>query len=57
MTPPGHASVLFICERPLPDPVLGQVADELGEAIVHVRSDDEGLAQARRHDFALMLVG
>lgn len=57
MTPPAHASVLFICERPLPDPVLGRVADELGKAIVHVRSAAEALTQARHHDFALMLVG
>ncbi|MFN3792714.1 ATP-binding protein [Massilia sp.] len=53
----GHASVLFICERPVPDPVLGRVADELGATVLHARSVAEGLAQARHHDFALTLVG
>jgi PAS domain S-box-containing protein len=53
----GHASVLFICERPVPDPVLGRVAEALGETIVHARSLAAGLEQARHHDFALMLVG
>ncbi|MGX9219488.1 hybrid sensor histidine kinase/response regulator [Massilia varians] len=54
---PGPASVLFICERPVPDPVLGRVADELGETVLHARSVAAGLEQARHHDFALMLVG
>ena len=54
---PGHASVLFVCERPVPDPVLRRVADELGETILHARSVAAGLEQARHHDFALMLVG
>ncbi|VXB76562.1 ATP-binding protein [Massilia sp. 9I] len=57
MTAPGHASVLFICERPVPDPVLGRVAAELGETVVHARSSSEGLEQARHKDFALILVG
>jgi PAS domain S-box-containing protein len=53
----GHASVLFICERPVPDPVLARVADELGASIAHARSAAGGLEQARHHDFALVLVG
>jgi len=54
---PGPASVLFICERPVPDPVLGRIADELGETVLHARSVAAGLEQARHHDFALVLVG
>lgn len=54
---PADASVLFICERPVPDPVLGRVANELGETIVHARSASAGITHARHHDFALMLVG
>ncbi|MCC2955648.1 response regulator [Massilia sp. IC2-477] len=57
MTAPGHASVLFICERPLPDQVLERVASELGETIEHARSPAEGLARLARQDFALVLVG
>jgi len=55
--PAGEASVLFICERALPDPVLDRVADELGERIVHARTAGAGLEQLRRHDYALVLVG
>ncbi len=57
MSAAGRASVLFICERPLPDPVLARAAEELGETVVHARSAAAGLEQARHHDFALMLVG
>ncbi|MEX5745999.1 ATP-binding protein [Massilia sp. X63] len=57
MTAARHASVLFICERPVPDPVLGRVAAELGEAVVHARTAAAGLEQAREHDFAVVLVG
>jgi len=57
LTQPGRASVLFISERPVQDPVLERVAAELGETIVHARSAAAGLEQARHHDFALMLVG
>jgi PAS domain S-box-containing protein len=54
---PAEASVLFICERTLPDPVLGQIADELGERIAQARTPAAGLDQLRHHDFALVLVG
>ena len=54
---PGPASVLFVCERPVADPVLGRVADELGATVLHAPSLAAGIEQARHHDFALMLVG
>ncbi len=54
---PNQSSVLLVCERPVPDPVLGRVAGELGETVVHVRTAAQALEQARHHDFALMLVG
>ena len=57
MTAPGHASVLFVCERPEPDPVLCRIAEDLGETVVHARSAAAGIEQARHQDYALMLVG
>ncbi|MGH8853993.1 MAG: hybrid sensor histidine kinase/response regulator, partial [Telluria sp.] len=57
MTRPGHASVLYICEHPTPDPVLAKIAAELGKPMVHTHSADAGLEQARLHDFAVVLVG
>ena len=50
-------TVLFICNRPGVDPVVSQVSNELGQAIVRVQTAAEGLAQARSHDFALILAG
>ena len=52
-----RSSVLFICKRVVDDPVVIQVSRELGQAIVRARSHEDGLAQARGHDFALVLVG
>lgn len=50
-------SVLYICEDPAEDPVISLVSSELGEVIVRAQSAREGLARARTHDFALILVG
>ncbi|MBQ5946009.1 ATP-binding protein [Massilia sp. ST3] len=52
-----HPTVLFICNLPVVDPVVLQVSNELGQAIVRVQTAAEGLAQARNHDFALILAG
>ncbi|MFC0252068.1 hybrid sensor histidine kinase/response regulator [Massilia consociata] len=56
MKPPGRASVLLVCERPAPDPVVARVHEELGQALVWERTAAEGLALARKQDFALILV-
>ena len=53
----ARPTVLFICNLPATDPVVAQVSNELGQAIVRVRTAAEGLAQARNHDFALILAG
>ncbi|MBQ5941060.1 ATP-binding protein [Massilia sp. AB1] len=55
--PRPRPTVLFICNRPGVDPVVSQISDELGQAIVRVQTAAEGLAQARSHDFALILAG
>jgi len=52
-----RASVLFICKRPAPDPVVTQVFAEFGQTIVQAFSLEEGLAYVRGRDFAMVLVG
>ena len=52
-----HSRVLFICKRAIDDPVVNQVSDELGQSIVRALTPDDGLAQARASDFALIMVG
>lgn len=52
-----HSSVLFICKRAVDDPVVNQVSSELGQSIVRALTPDDGLEQARDHDFALIMVG
>ena len=49
--------ILFICKHATVDPVVTEVARELGRAVVHATSLEEGLAQVQRRDFALVLVG
>jgi PAS domain S-box-containing protein len=53
--------VLFLCDRPVPDPAIGIVAAEMGCDLARARSLDEALAHARHGDdlpgFALVLVG
>jgi PAS domain S-box-containing protein len=51
----GH--VLFICDRPVSDPVVETVSRELGHELVRAGSGDEGLLKASATDFALILVG
>jgi len=57
MTAPEQSSVLYVCAHPAPDPVLEQVAAEVGAALVHARSAAAALDQVRHRDFALVLVG
>jgi len=49
--------ILFICTHAAVDPVVTEVARELGRAVVHATSLQDGLAQVQRRDFALVLVG
>jgi len=49
--------ILFICTHATVDPAVTDVARELGRAVVHATSLDDGLAQVQRRDFALVLVG
>jgi PAS domain S-box-containing protein len=53
--------VLFLCDRPVPDPAIATVAAELGCDLVRARSLDEALTHARHGDdlpgFALVLAG
>jgi PAS domain S-box-containing protein len=53
--------VLFLCDRPVPDPAVGAVADEMGYDLVRVRTLDEALVHARQSGdlpgFALVLAG
>jgi PAS domain S-box-containing protein len=51
----GH--VLFICDRPVSDPVVETVSRELGHELVRAGSAAEGLDKASSTDFALILVG
>jgi PAS domain S-box-containing protein len=52
-----HGQVLFVCERPVTDPVVETVSRELGQVLVRATSGEQGLALARDDDFALILVG
>jgi PAS domain S-box-containing protein len=52
-----HGRVLFLCDRPLPDPAVGSVAAELGYELVRARSLDEALVHAGTDGFALILAG
>ena len=58
-TTPGRSqrTVLFICKRAIDDPIVDQVSRELDQVIVRATTPDDGLAQARARDFALILVG
>jgi PAS domain S-box-containing protein len=53
--------VLFLCDRPVPDPAVATVAAELGYELVRARTLDEALCHARHPDdrpgFALVLAG
>jgi len=55
--PFDHGRVLFLCDRPVPDPAVGSVAAELGCELVRARSLDEALAHAGAPGFALVLAG
>ena len=52
-----HGRVLFLCDRPVPDPAVGSVAAELGYELIRARSLDEALAHAGIDGFALILAG
>jgi len=54
---PILSCILFICKNPGVDPVVTQVARDLGRTVLHARSLEQGLAYVRRQDFALVLVG
>ncbi|WP_343026761.1 ATP-binding protein [Massilia sp. MP_M2] len=49
--------ILFICQHPNVDPVVTEVARELGRAVLHATSLEDGLAHVQRQAFALVLVG
>jgi signal transduction histidine kinase/DNA-binding response OmpR family regulator len=49
--------VLFVCNRPLIDPVVAVVSDELGHVLVRVHELGQALAAAHGKDFAMILVG
>jgi PAS domain S-box-containing protein len=49
--------VLFICDRPVSDPVVETVSRELGQVLVRARTAAEGLEHSRGTDFALILLG
>ena len=53
----SRTSVLFICKRPIPDPVVTDVFGEFGQPVIQAYSLAEGLARAGERDFALILVG
>lgn len=53
----SHRRVLFICKRAIDDPIVNQVSRELDQAIVRATTQSDGLEQARKGDFALILVG
>jgi PAS domain S-box-containing protein len=57
LTPAEHGRVLFVCDRPVPDPAVGTVAAELGYELVRARSLDEALLHAGTDGFALILAG
>jgi PAS domain S-box-containing protein len=52
-----HGHVLFVCERPVSDPVVETVSRELGQVLVRATSAADGVALAEVTDFALILVG
>jgi len=53
----GRGSILFVCECATDDPLLTQVADELGQAIVRAYCLAEGLERIEVGEYALILVG
>jgi PAS domain S-box-containing protein len=57
MNASDHGRVLFLCDRPVPDPAVGTVAAELGYELVRARSLDEALVHAGTDGFALILAG
>lgn len=57
MTRPQHGRVLFLCDRPVSDPAVGEVAAELGYELVRARSLAEAIGHARPPGFALILAG
>jgi PAS domain S-box-containing protein len=57
VTSPVGAQVLFVCNRPLNDPVVAAVSSELGRVLVRAHTLDEALAATEANDFALILVG
>jgi PAS domain S-box-containing protein len=57
MMRPHQGHVLFVCDRPLTDPVVDTVSSELGQVLVRARTAEDALALALATDFALILVG
>jgi CheY-like chemotaxis protein len=49
--------VLFVCNRPLNDPVVATVSGELGRVLVRAHTPGEALAATDANQFALILVG
>jgi PAS domain S-box-containing protein len=57
MTALPSGRVLFLCDRPMPDPAVGTVAAELGYDLMRAGSTDEALLHADDSGFALVLAG
>ena len=53
----GRGSILFVCECATDDPLLTQVAGELGQAVVRAYCLAEGLERIEVGEYALILVG
>ena len=53
----GRGSILFVCRREIDDPLLMQVASELGQTVERAWTLEEGLARIDERAFALILVG
>ena len=54
---PGRSSILFVCRREIVDPLLTEVAADLGETVERSFSLDDALAKIEERNFALILVG
>jgi PAS domain S-box-containing protein len=54
---PDTGHVLFVCDRPVSDPVVETVSRELGHELVRAASAADALDKASSTDFALILVG
>ncbi|GAB3419579.1 ATP-binding protein [Massilia agilis] len=57
MNRPDQGHILFVCDRPVSDPVIETVSRELGQMLVRADSAESALAHLRNNEFALILAG